>query len=207
MNAVEFLAKPSAERFLLFMMDNIVAFNRPGYVDQSGIYGFTLEEQIKKVDLIGKTKDYYYFIGGGLKFGDRLFNAYWCHYAEGEIHAITLPGGVGNGTPDIMITARQDGCHFGVGSPAIDGSVRVAHANVQFERKAAEIIQRYQIKAEVGEDAKLWGPEGGGMIRVGGKVKASTFGIRRGNEWKFYSQVYDTTNTERYVLKGVYPIG
>lgn len=51
--------------------------------------------------------------------------AYFCPYRPNETHGITL-GTLSN----FMFTTTMDGCTLGVGSPAVDGSCRVAHSNV-----------------------------------------------------------------------------
>ena len=57
--------------------------------------------------------------------GER-FKAYWCPYEDEKVRAVTLAG-----EAELMFTAKMTGCSFGVGMPAIDGSVRVAHSNLQ----------------------------------------------------------------------------
>ncbi len=64
------------------------------------------------------------------------FNAYWCPYHSDSVNRVTL-----SGAADRMFTATMNGCSFGVGVAAPDGSVRVAHANTtEHERLTAMMM-------------------------------------------------------------------
>lgn len=52
------------------------------------------------------------------------FPAYICPYQDNSVQNMTLAHAA-----DIMFTGDMNGCTFGVGIPASDGAVRVAHAN------------------------------------------------------------------------------
>ena len=62
------------------------------------------------------------------------FNAYWCPYASDTVNRVTLAGAA-----DYMFTPTMNGCSFGIGIAAPDGSVRVAHANTT-EHEALDAI-------------------------------------------------------------------
>ena len=64
------------------------------------------------------------------------FQAYWCPYGGDSVHSVTLAS-----EADLMLTAKMDGCSFGVGQPGNDGTVRVAHANVQESEKLNQIAE------------------------------------------------------------------
>lgn len=85
---------------------------------------FTLVETTKSGTLFNGTACPVYEMQLGSS-GD-LIRAYWCPYEDEKVRSTTLAGDA-----DYMFTAKMTGCSFGVGIPAIDGSVRVAHANIQ----------------------------------------------------------------------------
>ncbi|HLZ06972.1 MAG TPA: hypothetical protein VKT80_00125, partial [Chloroflexota bacterium] len=116
-----------------FLEQNIVLQMVAG----TGVVGdtdyFTLIESKKKGFLINGTTECPVYEMFQAADGDR-FEAYWCPYEDEKVRAVTL-----GGAADLMFTAKMTGCSFGVGIPAQDGSVRVAHANLQETNKLNQI--------------------------------------------------------------------
>jgi hypothetical protein len=126
--------------------------------------------------------------------------AYVCNYAAGNINSVQL-----SNLGDFVFTVTMNGCTFGVGPAAANGSRLVSHANVG----GNTINQRAATFAEHGV-----GPGGGGirlmepaLYRRGlaGNVCATTFGIRTGLNWNFYFQSYSLLGGV-FTLLGVFPI-
>lgn len=73
--------------------------------------------------------------------GVESFKSYWCDYSDDSVHSVTC-----GREADLMFTAKMDGCSFGIGTPAPDGSVRVAHSNVQ-ESREMKLVQDAMVAA------------------------------------------------------------
>jgi hypothetical protein len=143
----EFLKNP-----VTFMKNNIVAqavagTAVAGQTDKftlvpSAREGFTTDGEkctvyeMKQASVAGTEKD--------------SFEAYWCPYESEHVHAITLAA-----EADYMFTAKMDGCSFGVGMPALDKSVRVAHANLQGTDALNLIVQAMANELMKGDRADM----------------------------------------------------
>lgn len=126
---------------------------------------------------------------------------FWCGYQQDSIRYSILSG---TGGPDIMLTPTMDGCTFGIGHSAPDGTCLVSHANNASSQVSLNKMgtmpkdQRTAIKnlfAPTGHKLKYmlqpddyrWGMDGGHKRMV---VAASTYGLRAHAHWKFYRHRY-----------------
>jgi hypothetical protein len=118
------------------------------------------------------------------------FGAYWCPYRPNEVGAVTVWN-----EALTMFTADMTGCTLGVGSQAADGAVRVAHVNMQKydkeeDKSSMRDAQRFYASRASGPNARILDPEEyrRGNPFDGDEVHSTTFGVRRGGVWRFYSQ-------------------
>jgi hypothetical protein len=129
------------------------------------------------------------------------FDAYVCDYGRNQINYQVL----GN-EADFCFTITMNGCTFGVGTPASDGSLLVSHGNLaeleghrldpvgnQAERQLAVGHQLH------GEGASYLTPD---MYR-GDKANVTMFGIRVSGAWKFYYQRYAAAGGGTFKLLGL----
>jgi hypothetical protein len=117
-----FLANP-----LAFMRSNIVQQSVAGtgaVHGNTGWFTFSATPSEGRLPAGGECTVYSMQVSNEGTEGVDRFQAYWCPYANDHVYSITLAG-----EARYMFTAKMDGCSFGVGVPAPDGSVRVAHAN------------------------------------------------------------------------------
>lgn len=212
-----------------FLEKNIVMQEVGGTAVKGSTGTFTLKEVTSKSGVLfdkTSTCKVYQMVQGT---GSDTFTAYWCPYEDEKAMSVTL-----SDKADLMFTANMTGCSFGVGIKGSDGSVRVAHANVQESSQLQQIgeamysafdpklkgpskemafleAKKYCIK-EGQQGVLLSGPTG-----VDGKVtssinpgmyrglSATTFGVRDGtNGWKFYFHTYER-NGSNLRLFGVFP--
>jgi hypothetical protein len=116
---------------------------------------------------------------------DDTFNAYWCPYSSQAARASVL-----SNAASWMFTAKMDGCTFGVGSPAGDGSRYVAHVNAGGIGNTQMAMLRGLSMFAADDGLASLEPNAYRGI-VPGDVKATTFGILvHGNQWRVYSQLY-----------------
>lgn len=126
---------------------------------------------------------------------------FWCGYAQDSIQFSVLSGTSG---PGIMLTPTMDGCTFGIGHSARDGTCLVTHANNASGQHGIDDIgtmavdQRTATKGlfrQTGQKLKYtmqpndyrWADEGQGRRMI---ASASTFGVRNNNHWRFYRHKY-----------------
>ncbi len=138
----------------------------------------------------------------------------WCGYAQDQILYSVLPGA---GGPDIMLTPTMDGCSFGIGHSAGDGSTIVTHANKASaqtavnttaemqgaQQKAIKAFYKTQqegLKYVLKPDDYRWAMDNGQLRTVG---MASTYGVRNNAHWRFYEHAYtDNMGTYQYIGNG-----
>ncbi len=118
---------------------------------------------------------------------DGVFMGYWCPYENQKTRYTTLTR-----LADYMFTATMDGCSFGIGSVASDGTQIVSHSNKnQYETpdSKAEMISRQKgsLRRLLGPKAKVFEPGGYRSIGKTAGVSALTFGVRSNGRWKFYA--------------------
>ncbi|MEZ5670357.1 MAG: hypothetical protein R3F55_23585 [Alphaproteobacteria bacterium] len=149
--------------------------------------------------------------------------SYVCEYSEGAARFVALGKGAG-----FCFTCTMNGCTFGIGSKAPDGTVLVAHANAKgqfsgavdaFEKRVgrgisqverSELQSAHQVSMLTGAYASL-GFQGSvgfldpGAYRGGGVCNATTVGYRCGNEWNFAFQSLRTSSGVTSIV-GVFPV-
>ena len=126
------------------------------------------------------------------------FPAYICRWQGDSVCTKTL-----GHDADVMFTGNMNGCTFGVGMPAGDGSVRVGHANAARQAEGTAdnpdfTTQRqaqYNALASRGAGASIVDPNAyRANVTYSGKgsndfeIVAVTVGIRIGGKWEFYYQ-------------------
>jgi hypothetical protein len=191
-----------------FMQNNFVTTPEAGAFNQTGGKKFfTLE---KKANTFARSverpeaKIPVYFArpaSGGDPEG--LMEIYWCPYEDNSMKSIM----VGN-EANIMLTAPMNGCSFGVGAAADDGSRYVAHINMKSQNNAWNK-----------QDAILKGSRMGNVIvsphmymgEDKSPVLVTTFGVRtpKTREWNFYYQLSKTGisgGSMTRTLVGVFPV-
>ena len=126
--------------------------------------------------------------------GAESMRVYWCKFGTGETFSVIL------GTAaEFMFTTKMDGCTFGIGSEAPDGTVLVCHANRTGVNAIARAAQMESVTETLGTvtatvspvnyrdqvtPGRIWG-EWRESIR-----SATTIGQRINGHWVFYAQVY-----------------
>lgn len=122
--------------------------------------------------------------------GGDIFMGYWCPYEINKTRYVTLTGAA-----DYMFTATMDGCSFGIGTPASDGTVMVSHSNSAQDDTATSHqpmidAQKRKLRSLLGKKSKVFDPSDyrtRGLIKKKADVSAMTFGVRDGKKWKFYA--------------------
>ncbi|MBU6419041.1 MAG: hypothetical protein KGQ79_04860 [Proteobacteria bacterium] len=131
-------------------------------------------------------------------------NVFWCGYEQNKTRYSMLAGASG---PSIMLTATMDGCSFGIGHSASDGSIIVTHANSAQSQtgigdtKGMEIAQQSSIKKffkitpqslkyTLKPNDYRWMKDSMTKKKVFG-ASASLYGVREKNHWRFYRHVYE----------------
>ena len=126
---------------------------------------------------------------------------FWCGYAQDSIQYSILSGQSG---PDVMLTPTMDGCTFGIGHSARDGSCLVTHANnaaqqagpndpgtmPRAQRQATKSLFKligHKLKYTLQPDDYRWADEGQGPRMV---ASSSTFGVRAHAHWRFHRHRY-----------------
>ncbi len=124
------------------------------------------------------------------------FMGYWCPYDMNRTSFTTL-----SGSADYMFTATMDGCSFGIGTPAGDGTVLVSHSNSAQDDTATShkpmiAAQKTNLRNLLGGKSKLFQPgdyRSRGFFNKKADVSAMTFGVRAGKSWRFYSHRFRKT--------------
>ena len=201
----------TVDRFLLdpveFMRNNVVSTPEGGSFNETdGRKFFTLERRPGMASSVGHPGvpiPTFLARPGGSNSAEGVFEIYWCPYKEDSLKSTT----VGNAA-NIMFTAPMNGCSFGVGAAASDGSRYVAHINM-----------KSQANAWNKQDAILNGSRLGAAIisphmYMGGDmdpVHVITFGVRSAatGQWQFYYQLTKTGIGAAGITKnliGVFPV-
>lgn len=210
---------------LSFMKNNIVQQTASSVVGLVGDFALTpngptgITPDGKNCNVFSITK--------GSKSGES-FKSYWCPYSDDKVHSITL-----GSESNLMLTAKMDGCSFGVGIPSSDGSVMVAHSNFStsevldkiqsemmesaFSKDQDAIAKMKFLEAkksstrQAGQHAMLESSDGVGSLSselspaLYRTLRVTTFGIRdKLGKWSFYFQGY-TQNGPNLEMFGVFP--
>jgi hypothetical protein len=137
---------------------------------------------------------------------DVPFAAFFCPYEPNKTLGTTVTNGA-----RLMFTAEMDGCSFGIGSPANDGSRLVYHANRNVGGGAPQLNAQDQ-------DLRTWfrnqhtfihgvlSPVDYRRSSKGTFYEATTIAVADNhNQWSFYSQRHalESVVPPRYSLKGV----
>lgn len=207
-----------------FFSGNIVQQNVGGKAVVGNLGSFVLQADGQGRTYDGNTCGKYKMVLGA---GANAISAYWCPYADDEVNALTLTG-----ESHLMFTAKMNGCSFGIGIPAGDGAVRVAHANISTNDRLDQLLQdsfaesvkgknadpktldriasaRLQLRTSLQRD-QLGGGSGVGALSTAlepnlyRNMSTTTFGVRTGTVWKFYFQIYQTVGTD-IQLFGCFP--
>jgi hypothetical protein len=209
----EAMAMGAVDRFLAnpveFMQNNIVSTPEGGDVNKSGgLKFFTLDRLSstgKSAERPGAAIPTYMARPGNGPEG--FMEIYWCPYQDDSIQSTT----VGN-TANIMFTAPMNGCSFGVGTTANDGSRRVAHINMKSQLNAWNKQDAILKGSKLGD--KIVSPH---MYMGDDKdpVHVITFGVRNAksatveDRWNFYYQLTKMSAGATGLAKlliGVYPV-
>lgn len=131
------------------------------------------------------------------------FPAYWCPFEQNNAPHAHLKTAA-----SYMFTAKMDGCSFGIGIPAGNGSVYVAHANQGGDGHAQLAQLKGHAKFPGGVPQATFGP-GSYRFRLDTvSSMATTFGLLVGTQWKFYSQVILVDINQKILTHyGLVPIG
>lgn len=128
---------------------------------------------------------------------------YWCPYEKDAVRYTVLEKG--KDSPGIMLTPTMDGCSFGIGHTASDGTCLVAHANkASVQKEPGDLgempsVQKAMLKAEFGTQKQelkyTVGPKAYRMAEDDGDLRpiknASLFGVRgKDGHWRFHRHGY-----------------
>jgi hypothetical protein len=213
---------------LAFMQANAVIVRKGGVAIGGNVGDFRFTAEPALTGRMAGTMAACAVYGLDLSADPDVVSAYWCPYANDHTYSITVAGAA-----NFMFTATMDGCSFGVGIEAVDGAVRVAHANVS-ENVLLEAVQEELINAVIGGNAnaarllelkkfilknqlqrtelvgalgtdRFTGMGASDYAKMG--VKCTTFGIRGGGgHWSFYAQAY-AVNASIVTHYGCLPFG
>ena len=123
-------------------------------------------------------------------------NAYWCNYGDDDQFTILV-----HDAASFMFTSNMDGCSFGVGSPAPNGSRRVCHVNMRSQTNSHD--KQRNLLTGMGLNNSLVDPDrymtSTRTPSIYGEIKATTIGIRDTNtgQWSFRYQQYRLLNGQQ----------
>lgn len=190
-----------------FMQNNVVSTPEGGDVNKTGGKKFFTLEKLaglaSSIERPGAQIPTYMArpaSGGG---GEGIMEIYWCPYQDDTIQSTT----VGNAA-NVMFTAPMNGCSFGVGAPANDGSRYVAHINMKSQQNAWNKQDNILKGSKLGD--RIVSPH---MYMGADKdpVHVITFGVRtpKTQEWNFYYQLTKMGAGATGIIKtliGVFPV-
>ena len=193
------LLNQDPESLLIFLENNIIA---SGLLANSKVKNqpehLILQKSATQGEINGQPADVYYIKNSGESSSRKALKSYICDYTKGNVEYCTLGRDAG-----FCFTITMNGCTFGIGQPADDGTVLVSHANTGGET----VAQRSQTIGIHSEHNSVLRSvlEPALYRRMADRLTASTFGIKTGGGWKFYFQLY---RPESGVFKcyGTFPI-
>lgn len=203
---------PAVDRFLSdpveFMQNNIVSTPEGGDVNKTGGKKFFTLEKLNglasSVERPGaQIATFMARPAGNGGNVEGIMEIYWCPYQDDTIQSTT----VGNAA-NIMFTAPMNGCSFGVGSPAEDGSRYVAHINMKSQNNA------WNKQDAILKGSKLGSTIVSPHIYMGSDkdpVHVITFGVRNSKtrQWSSYYQLTKMGVGANGIIKtliGVFPV-
>ncbi|WP_334188240.1 hypothetical protein [Noviherbaspirillum sp.] len=191
---------------LLALMENSII--KTGLLKNTSVYGrpekltLTEEKFFKGVDAKGKSIPIYN-LKQATGSGDE-FLSYICDYKRGELHYQIL-----GREANFCFTITMNGCTFGVGAAASDGTVMVTHGNQADVKDGADVPsgdmfakQRTLATQFHGPDVMLLEPS---QYRPTNKENISTFGIWMNGAWNFFYQSYQVVGSGQMQLNGLFP--
>lgn len=201
----------AVDRFLLdpldFMQNNVVTTPEGGaFNDTDGRKFFTLQRNsgvASSLERPGVSIPTYFARPAGSSNPEGIFEVYWCPYQEDSLKSTT----VGNAA-NLMLTAPMNGCSFGVGAAATDGSRYVAHINMKSQldagRKQDAVLRGSRLGATIVSPSTYMGDDQD-------PVHVITFGVRNAltRQWSFYYQLTKMRYGAGNILKtlvGVFPV-
>jgi len=177
----------------------------------SGVMNFRLVlkgDIAKKKNRRGRAINYYY-----LQQDDN--GDIEAHYLSWQDKSVKSTGlSCANDAPALMVTANMNGCSFGYSLGAGGDSMLVSHHN---DREHGNDVDNIEAQAVDGldpnTDHNYFHQTGYRKVRDGNvdqDYKGTVFGVREGQDWKFYAQMrkdlYGAKNTSYWTLKGVVEI-
>lgn len=201
----------AVDRFLLdpidFMQNNVVSTPEGGAVNQTGGKKFFTLEKLQglasSVERPGVQIPTYIARPVSGNNPEGILEVYWCPYKEDSMQSTTL----GNAA-NIMLTAPMNGCSFGVGAAARDGTRYVAHINMKSQKnswnKQDSILKGSKLGSTIISPHMYMGDDKD-------PVHVITFGVRTpsSKEWNFYYQLTKMGVGARGIIKtliGVVPV-
>lgn len=153
------------------------------------------------VNASGRPMDVFNLRSDGLGAANAV-RAYICNYTAMNFESVLL-GNAG----DYCFTINLNGCTYGIGPAQLGGTRLVTHSN----RGGNTLLQRADIQAENGVGANLAGvtllePAQYRRLGGGGNLQATVFGVRTGNNWRFYFQSCTAIGGNNFQVHGVFPI-
>jgi len=174
---------------------------RPVSVYDLAVTGWTAhdEHNVPVPAQVVSQRDHYGTAGSQHHLED--LDVFWCGYAQDSVQFSILSGTNG---PSVMLTPTMDGCSFGIGHSAPDGTVIVCHANAASQqasltdlgtmpsaqkRAIKSVFRNSGVKTKyiLGPDDYRWGKDAGVWRTV---ISASTYGVRDAGHWRFYRHSY-----------------
>ncbi|MBX3498319.1 MAG: hypothetical protein KF889_02660 [Alphaproteobacteria bacterium] len=188
------------------LMQNVAAANGEAWVSIGAAGQAIINGQMKApiaVNPSGKPIDVFAIRSNGTGVNDSV-RAYVCNYTAGGVHSVPLAGA---GAANFCFTITLNGCTFGIGPAAADGSRRVSHAN-QGGQTAGQRNQTWNEHGVPVNSAAIKMFEPALYRRLGGGISlnATVFGFRIGTAWEFHFQLYQAVANGQYKLVGVFPI-
>lgn len=139
------------------------------------------------------------------------FQGFWCSYAQNATYTCKL-----DDRASLCFTATMDGCTFGAIPAAGHARCDVAHSNEatfaanrgahfghEGARQFQDMEQTNRVKHALGDGASTIKPSDYMYDHNNARIlKSTTFGVRTGANWAFYTQTYTRPNNV-FILRGV----
>lgn len=146
----------------------------------------------------GHAIDAYWLRSHSVVAGAAL-DAYICNYNAGQVTDVQLQAAAA-----FCFTINLNGCTFGVGQPAADGTVRVSHANAG-GRGQEQRDQTFQLHGGHRNLSAMLEPAFYRRLSPALRLQATVVGLREAGVWRFYFQLYSAGAGGDRSLIGVFP--